>query len=239
LTIGSSALVNVAQSKALARSLAAKGRFEKAEVLYRQVLTRVPRDASVWVRHAEVLKRLGHGEKAAWSYRTAASILVALGYEARAIACLRLALQFKPDDIDLVSELIRVEMHRAEHKAHARPAPPPPPLASLEEPQLALPMLTEVDPRASGDSVIVRLEPPAPPPPRAAPHAPAPQAVVPIEVELPVARQHWPQVRRISDLEVAIKANPASEWIVLTSGSPIEVRFSETLAIDEVTTFVG
>jgi len=227
--------VNVAHSKALARSLAAKGRYEKAEVLYRQVLTRVPRDASVWVRHAEVLKRLGNGEKAAWSYRTAATILVALGYEARAIACLRLALAFKPDDIDLVTELIRVEMHRAQHKQHARPAPAVA-LAELQEPQLALPMLTEIDPRPTGDSVIVHLEAALSP---AAVHAPAASAPLPIEIELPLAHQQWPQVRRISDLEVAIKANAASEWIVLTSGSPIEVRFSEALSIDEVTTFVG
>jgi tetratricopeptide (TPR) repeat protein len=228
--------VNVAHSKALARSLAAKGRYEKAEVLYRQVLTRVPRDASVWVRHAEVLRRLGNGEKAAWSYRTAASILVALGYEARAIACLRLALAFKPDDIDLVTELIRVEMHRAQHKQHARPAPPVA-LADLKEPQLALPMLTEIDPRPTGDSVIVHLDVTLPPAPG---HVAAVQAELPIEIELPmVVHQQWPQVRRISDLEVAIKANATSEWIVLTSGSPIEVRFSEALSIDEVTTFVG
>lgn len=197
--------MNVAESKERARSLVAKGRYEKAEVLYRQLLTRVPRDASVWVRHAETLKRLGTTHRAAWSYRTAATILVSLGYEARAIACLRLALECEPDDIDVISELIRVEMHRTSRHAKAtHPAPPlpsrPVPLSSLEEPQLALPMLSAVDPRASGDSVVM--------------HAPT-----------------WPQVRQISEREVAIKASAESRWVVISSATALEVHFKDDFVV--------
>lgn len=191
----------------------AKGRYEKAEVIYRQLLTRVPRDASVWVRHAETLKRLGTNHRAAWSYRTAATILVSLGYEARAIACLRLALECEPDDIDVISELIRVEMHRTSRHAKASPtaATPVPsrpvPLSSLEEPQLALPMLSVVDPRPSGDSVVLQ--------------APT-----------------WPQVRQVSEREVAIKTSAESRWVVISAATALEVRFKDEFVVADSAPFL-
>lgn len=54
---------------------------------------------------------------------------------------------------------------------------------------------------------------------------------VPVEVESPLER--WPQVRRVSETEVAIKPSPFARWIVITSGATVEVRFLDEYPIDE------
>lgn len=292
--------MDVHELKDRARALVVKGRLEKAEVLYRQVVTLVPGDAPAWIRHAETLKRLGRVPESVWSYRTAANILRALGHEARALACLKIALDLKPDDIDLITEIIRIEMHRKRRQERgpllpSRDSTAAVPLADLGQPKLALPMLTEVDPRQSADSVAVRVVESSPTEPGLAdPLAVAPAArsldgsappfeSSPTVLEAPAASgttaagddgrsvasgprtaadgaseegalaegvvsapaerlevqgramPAWPQVRRLHDREVAIKASPTSDWVVVSSESPLEVRFERTLSIDEHT----
>jgi tetratricopeptide (TPR) repeat protein len=254
--------VDVTELKARARSMVVKGRLEKAEVLYRQVLTQVPRDAPAWIRHAETLRRLGRTDEASWSYRTAAGILLSLGYEARAIAALKLALELKPADIDLVSEIIRVEMHRNRRvpptPGEARPPEPSQvvPMNDLEHKQLALPMLSQPDMRPSAESGIVAAAAAAPPPlsapmtdlpaalpsewaapsptaPSAPEPLPTPLASPPVRFEVEaLTNASWPQVRRINDREIAIKASAAAKWIVITSSAPLDVRFTVTLDVD-------
>jgi tetratricopeptide (TPR) repeat protein len=255
--------VDVTELKARARSMVVKGRLEKAEVLYRQVLTQVPRDAPAWIRHAETLRRLGRTDEASWSYRTAAGILLSLGYEARAIAALKLALELKPADIDLVSEIIRVEMHRNRRvpptPGEARPLEPSQvvPMNDLEQKQLALPMLTQPDMRPSAESGIVAAPVAEAPPPLSAPMTdlppglppewaasgetapsapeplPTPMASPPVRFEVEaLTNSAWPQVRRINDREIAIKASASAKWIVITSSAPLDVRFAITLDVD-------
>ena len=320
--------MDVSELKARARAAVVQGRLEHAEVLYRQLLTRVPRDAGAWLRHAETLRRLDRVNDAVWSYRTASTILLAQGHEARAIAGLKLALGLKPDDVDLVTEIIRVELHRHRRLAvRGQPGWPSSaqvtevPLEELDRPQLALPMLGPVDLRASAGSGVappaspggpglvagataaagtsvsavlagvqraaeaalgVAAGPPveypgpglAPLPGTPVPAAPSEETVVAtVEVRpstpsgsaptprpsappvshppprpstpsrgarpsAPRPASPWPQIRRLNDREVAIKASPDSPWVHVTSGTTLEVRITEVLAIDEETPWV-
>ncbi len=126
-----------------AGELSARGKFAQAEVLYRQMLLQYPRDPQLWVRHAETLRRLQRVPEAIDSYQRAAAMLAELGHFPRAVAALRLALELKPDDLDLISELIRLELRK--NLREARPAPAAVVVESPETPEerLALPALDE------------------------------------------------------------------------------------------------
>jgi tetratricopeptide (TPR) repeat protein len=102
--------VAIREFKEKAAKLVAQGQFERAEVLYRQALTQAPRDASTWLKHAEVLKRLSRVGDAVASYRLAARIFDDEGHHPRAAAALKLALALLPDDVDLITDIIRSEM---------------------------------------------------------------------------------------------------------------------------------
>ena len=193
--------MDIRRLKEQASRLSAEGRLERAEVLYRQMLTLQPRDSGLWLRHADVLKKLGRRESAVSSYRMAARLLMDLGHGHRAVACLKLAHEQLPDDLDLVTEIIRYELRqrqweRERPSAHAAALAESP--SETVEPLLALPMLPRV----------------------------------PVELESPLER--WPQVRRVSETEVAVKASPFSKWVVLTADTAIEVRFLEEYSVEEV-----
>src|SRR5688572_21027065 len=123
-----------------AGDLLARGKLAQAEVLYRQMLLLHPREAQLWVRHAEALKRLSRSDDAVDSYRRAASMLSEAGHVPRAVAALRLALELKPDDLELISELIRMELKKNKREGRPRPA-----LARIATPKelLALAVLEE------------------------------------------------------------------------------------------------
>ncbi|MCU0697088.1 MAG: tetratricopeptide repeat protein [Myxococcaceae bacterium] len=112
--------VGVREVKEKAARLVAQGQFARAEVLLRQVLTQTPRDAQAWLRHAEVLKRLSRPADAVASYRLAARILDDEGHHPRAAAALKLALSLLPDDIDLITDIIRSEMKTRRGQAAVR-----------------------------------------------------------------------------------------------------------------------
>ncbi|MBL8914926.1 MAG: hypothetical protein JNM17_29745, partial [Archangium sp.] len=107
--------------KEQASRLISEGRYERAEVLYRQLLTVAPRDHALWLKHAELLKRLERTEPAVSSYRMAAQLLMDFGYANRAIAALKIALELRPDDIELVSDIIRYEL-RQRQRSREMPA---------------------------------------------------------------------------------------------------------------------
>ncbi len=207
-----------------------KGRFETAEVLYRQVVALVPRDAPAWIRRAETQRRLNRIDDAVWSYRTASTILLSLGHEARAIAGLKLALALRPEDIDLVTDLIRIEMRRSQRAAGlplGERATAPVKVVSmqdLERHQLALPMLGEVSLRASSESGIAAMPAEATPAPRPALEYQPKATPEPLSV--------WPRVVRVNDTEVAILAAPDARWVVISSASPLEVRYADRLSVD-------
>jgi len=220
--------VDVRSLKERAAHLSSQGRFERAEVLYRQLLTHQPRDANLWLRHAEVLRRLDRVDASISSFRMAAQLLESAGHTARAVACLKIALELQPDDVDLVTDIIRFEL-RQRHTERERPTwpaplPPPPDAGPVDVPEavplLALPMF------ASTDSHIVALVPdanePIPPPRVSAPR-------IPLEVESPL--QRWPQVRRVADHEIAIKPSPFAKWVVISAASSVEVRFFDEYAV--------
>jgi tetratricopeptide (TPR) repeat protein len=192
----------------------ARGRFEQAEVLLRQALTRLPRDAALWVKHADTLRRLHRLRDAVASYRMAAAVFSGEGHDHRAVAALKVALDLLPEDVDLIADLIRVEMHRTRR---------------AEAPRLS--------PNTMRTSLQAEAEPPEPQPLLALPALPSSPSEFAASIELEVEtapRSVWPQVRRLSDREIAIKASPDARWIVISSPTPLDVRFEASLAIDDI-----
>ncbi len=188
----------------------ARGRHAQAEVLYRQLILNVPRDAQLWVRHAEALRKVSRPEESVESYRRAATLLSEQGHWPRAIAALKLALEMKPDNVDVVSELIRLEVRKAKEGAgfvgvapSLRSMPAVSSAPQPETPQLALPMLDD-----SVSEQGIQIDVVAPP------------------------DEHWPQVRRLSAFEVAIKSGPEARWVVLSAQTEIHVRYEDQLSVD-------
>lgn len=127
-----------------AARLSAEGRLEKAQLLYQQLLSLNPRDPSLWVRNAEVLKRLERREAAVSSYRMAAQLLMNLGHGHRAVACLKLALEQHPNDVEIVTELIRYELkQRQDERAHPHHAAGPLPVVAMFPHQASPPVPVE------------------------------------------------------------------------------------------------
>lgn len=186
-----------------AGELLARGKFAQAEVLYRQMLLLHPRDAQLWVRHAEALRRLVRIDDAVDSYRRAAGMLAEAGHFPRAVAALRLALEMRPEDLDLISELIRMELRKNQREVRTASVPPPPPRIPTPDQMLALPILEE----------------------------PITNPGITIEV-LPHADE-WPQVRRLSDRAVALKPGPDARWVVIESDSELRVSFADNLVESE------
>ncbi len=182
-----------------AGELLARGRFAQAEVLYRQMLLLHPRDAQLWVRHAEALKRLSRTEDAVDSYRRAAAMLSEAGHFPRAVAALRLALELHHDDLDLISELIRMELKKNLREPRSVTAPSLPARISTPDHLLALPVLSEP---ITNPGVTIEVVPPS---------------------------DQWPQVRRLSSRAVALKPGPDARWVVIESQTGIRVSFTDTL----------
>lgn len=332
--------VGVRELKEKASSLVGSGHFERAEVLLRQALLLAPRDPQTWLKHAEVLRRLSRHRASASSYRLAARILDDEGHHARSIAALKLALTLLPDDVDIITDIIRSEMKARQTTDGVRsmfPVSSPSQLLSSvhssesglftsssssvlkePEPQLALPMapheapptpptppaqprtraaeagndtwvpaddaptpvrgreartraaeagndtwLPEPDAHvAPGDPARARKDgwrtepvapmdgprpapvaadgvrapdatPPADPgdlPPRDAIPPPRGSAPVRFEVE---SEARWPQVLRLSDSRVAIRAAPGARWVVVEATTSLTVRFEDVLDVPE------
>ncbi len=183
----------------------AKGQFAQAEELYRQILMLSPLDPQLWVRHAEALKRLGRTFDAVGSYRRASQMLAEVGLFPRAIAALRLALELTPDDVDLISELIRLELKKNKKggpKTLEMPVTDLPPPAAASQP-LALPMLQ--DPAAVED------------------------AVTNPGLAVEVAPPEYPLVRHLSERALAIRLRPGDPWMVVTSESKLTVWQTDDL----------
>jgi len=126
-------------------------------VLFRQILLLSPMDPQLWVRHAEALKRLGRKQDAVQSFRRAAQMLSEFGHFQRAIAAMRLALELSPNDIDLISDLIRLELKKNKKGTRTVEVPITDIGAVVAESQrLALPML-EQQPVAPGITMDVKL----------------------------------------------------------------------------------
>lgn len=192
-----SMMMNARDLKAQASNSIAKGRFDKAEVLYRQALTLVPRDSQLWLKHGETLRHMGQHAEAVESYRMAATILATDGHFQRAIASMKQALELQPTDIELISDIIRLEMRHAQERDRSGLTQTPVASSVTPVPSLALPMMT----MSSSVAVEVVTE----------------------------AAPEWPQVRRLSDSEVAMKASAESKWVVVSSVTPLVVRFSSEL----------
>lgn len=240
--------------KERAARLVASGQFERAEVLLRQALTQAPRDVQTWLKHAEVLKRLSRDADAVSSYRLAARLLDEAGHHHRAVAALKLGLALVPDDIELITDIIRLEMRARQSTAGVRsvfPVSSPSQLlggvpASSESslysassssvlasedaaPQLALPMETSVSP------VPRRLdtwEPEPEPEPAAAAEAsasvaePAPEA---LHSEDAVATPASAPVESEQALQLELEVESAARWpqVVRLSDTQIALRVSE------------
>lgn len=211
--------------KAKASSSIAKGRFDRAEVLYRQALTLVPRDSQLWLKHGETLKQLGQQGDAVESYRMASSILATDGHFLRAIVAMKLALELRPNDVELISDVIRLEMRFSQHRDR-------PFFISLytsietPAPLLALPMIMTAVPEVP-KALTVEGE--------LAPQN-NDQPAMTVSAELAAA---YPQVRRLSDSEVAMRANAGSKWVLVSSVTPVVVRYATELDAEDTATLAN
>jgi len=193
-------MITARELKAQASTSIAKGRFDKAEVLFRQALTLVPRDSQLWLKHGETLRQLGQHGDAVESYRMAATILATDGHFARAIAAMRQALELRPTDVELISDIIRLEMRHAQERNRAE-------RAGLSQ----MPMMSQATPVPSLALPMMSMS-------------------MSMSVEVVTQREpEWPQVRRLSDSEVAMKATAESRWVVVSSVTPLVVRFAAEL----------
>lgn len=205
--------MDVRRLKQRAAELWGKGKIAQAEVLYRQMVTRQPSDAQLWVRHGEALKRLSREADAVASFRMAGQVLAQQGHFLRAVAALKMALALKPDDIDLVTDIIRLELQRAQAEG-PRTGTAPTRTISVEipievsdgepQPLLALPMLEG---------------------------APLPSQPEPTTARRPSSA--YPELRRLSDNEVALKPAADAAWIVFKSDAHILVRFLAALEVED------
>lgn len=299
--------MNVRLVKEKAARLVASGQYERAEILLRQALTQSPSDVQTWLKHAEVLKRLSRNADAVSSYRIAARLLDDTGHHHRAVAALKLGLALSHDDIDLITDIIRLEMRARRSNDGVRslfPVSSPSQLlgaggassdsslysasstsmlAEDAQPQLALPMTTSVSPvprrldtwvpeptpprpaapslrpesadDASTDGALFALITPAPQAEESAPSAPealsndaavateppatddaGPDAsaapAMPLELEVEDGSK-WPQVRRLSETQIAVQAAEGARWVVLESTAAVSVRFEDALEIPD------
>lgn len=188
-----------------ASDLLARGKFAQAEVLFRQMLLTQPRDGQLWVRHAEALKRLGRTDDSVESYRRAAAMLAEAHHFPRAVAALKLALEQRPDDLDLISELIRVELRKNAREGRSSPvaAVVAPPRIPTPDPMLALPVLEEP---ITNPGITIEVVPPD---------------------------HDWPQMRRLSARAVALKTSADARWIVLESDTEVRVSFADEVSDGE------
>ena len=195
-----------------------KGRFAQAEVLYRQASAGIDGLPFVlsWVRCAitssEALRRLNRSPEAVFSYQRAGQVLADQGHFSKAVAAVRMALELKKDDIDLISELIRLEVRRkkgSKSSPSVEVAVVDHPRADLPQQLLALPMLP---PSSAPIGVPVVPE----------------VAVEPLAAGLETSQEH-PIVMRLSDREVAIKSHPEARWMLVTADSPVLLRFVDSL----------
>lgn len=183
----------------------AKGKLAQAEALLQGALKTTPNDAQLQIRLAEVLRRLNRNEDALTAYRAAGHLLADEGHYVRAIAALKIALEISPQNVDVVTELIQLELKKGRRpgtSAWEKLAPTPLEVAIdyelhlKEEPeQLALPAAPMVD---SGMQASPRHEEP--------------------EIR-------YPLIRRLSDRELAIKSTAQGRWLLVTANSPLNVRF--------------
>ena len=60
--------------------------------------------------------------------------------------------------------------------------------------------------------------------------APPPSSPVRFEVE---STPQWPQVRRLSDQQIAVQVAEGARWVVLEASSPIAVRFADELEVPD------
>ncbi|SEU39969.1 hypothetical protein SAMN05443572_114254 [Myxococcus fulvus] len=176
-----------AQLRALkesARSLFLQERYGECAQELERILRLVPKDPNARVQHAETCRRAGNLRAAIASYRTAASLLLAQGCEARARAALRAALELDPRDAELTSDFARLGQA------------PVPPSTALEDERLYRDVaglaLEKEAPRVES-----RTRTPPPPPPafvlRAAEETrvrgplPSVPSIAPVSVRVPVA----------------------------------------------------
>ncbi len=190
-----------------------KGKFPQAEGLLREAIRFQPTDAQLHIRLAEVLRRMQRNDDALAAYRDASRLLADDGHVVRAIAALKLALEIQPQNIDVVSELIQLELKKARRPPTAgweRPAPTPLETAidyelklQDDEPkQLALPAAPLIDPGVQ----VVRQE----------------------------NEVRYPLIRRLSDREFAVKSTPNGRWLLVTSTTPLNIRFVDSVEQDHI-----
>lgn len=228
--------MDVLELKLQASQLLVRGKLVQAEALIREAIRSAPGDAQLHIRLAETLRRLRRDQAAVEVYRNASKLLADEGHTVRAIAALKLALEVEPENLDVVSELIALEVKRSQSSTQygwERFAPTPLEAAIDYELQIreeaaqasasATPATGE---SASATGVETPTEPEAPAEVASLDTVPAVEKPVPAEA-MAEQRVRYPVIRRLSDREFAIKSNAQGRWLVVSSETPLTARFVE------------
>ncbi|WNG52159.1 hypothetical protein F0U60_00830 [Archangium minus] len=183
--------MGVRELKEEALDLYTRRRFADCARTYGKLLELEPGDPHLYVRHAEAWRRAGDRQKAISSYRTAAELLLQLGCEARARAALKVALELDPRDTEVAQALARLS------PTYPPPAPSRPPSRIPEQKR----DMVELHTRQANVPGRLAL-PPAPATPAAIRPSPA-------------------EVRRLSGNTLAMRAEPGTRWVVVSSRTPL------------------
>lgn len=122
-----------------------RGRYDRASEYLRRMLVEEPRNAQLWLRLADCSRRLTDTRHAIGCYRHASELLAKAGHHARAVAALKLALALVPDDVELASDIISLELAARRARKVTLPARREQELegeGTPAESTLALPVLT-------------------------------------------------------------------------------------------------
>ena len=186
--------MGVRELKEEALDLYAQRKFAACARAYGKLLELEPRDAHLYVRHAEAWRRAGERQKAITSYRTAAELLLQQGCEARAKAALKVALELDPRDTEVARAMAQLTSTQAQRSTPAvsRPA------SRIPEHQR--------------DMVELHTRPANVPGRLALPPGPA-SSVAPLPSPT--------EVRRLSANTLAMRAAPGTRWVVVSSRTPL------------------
>ena len=219
-----------------ANRLISKGKFDKAIEKLNQAIRLDPSDASLRLRLAECCRRLGQNNTALQSLLAASDVLKRQGHFGRAAAALKLALELAPGNASLLQSIRQLESQKllasvsnsgvisgvlpgAFHGyAQVTPDESQAPFARKREIALELQPSRERMELEQGGPVVMGV-------------AEEPEVLDEDELTeihpIPEVDPLYPQIRRLGDTALAIKASAQSRWIVIQSQTPLRVTFAD------------
>ncbi|MFO0595941.1 MAG: tetratricopeptide repeat protein [Myxococcaceae bacterium] len=167
--------LNDRDEKDRAHALMLKGRVEQAIAIYRGLVTRNARDASMWLLLGDAQRKVGQLDHAVRAYHTAARQFADQGHVARARAAIAVALRIAPGEPTLLEELRGLRPQPVSRHLALVPPPVATPAPAVKPVVKATPPAYPLDAKKAVKALPAR---PAPRPPTIAkPPPPVPPLV--------------------------------------------------------------